>query len=94
MRIRIEEKHPNWKGDKASYDSIHSWVERRRGKPHICEHCGKYVENLKCIHWANVDHTYKRDLDDYIRLCASCHGRYDKINNLRTHKHQYYALKN
>src|SRR3990167_2302598 len=30
----------NWKGDKASYASIHMWVKAYYGKPTQCEHCG------------------------------------------------------
>ena len=33
------------------------------------------------IHWANIDHKYRRNLDDWIGLCAKCHRRYDIENN-------------
>lgn len=42
--------------------------------------CGK---NGNRIHWANINHKYRRILKDYIALCAKCHGEYDKINKLR-----------
>jgi len=34
------------------------------------------------IQWANKDHKYKRDISDWMRLCAKCHTHYDiKFNN-------------
>lgn len=66
-----------WKGDFVSYSGLHYWIKRCKGKPEICEHCGKPAK-----HWANIDHKYRRNLDDYISLCASCHKKYDIKNNL------------
>lgn len=72
-----EEKSYAWKGDKIGYSGIHMWVRKSLGTPEICENCKK--EGLKGmqIHWANKDHTYKRNLKDWIRLCARCHKKYD-----------------
>ena len=72
------------KGDKiilhsSTYVAIHQWVVREKGNPNKCEHCG--TEEAKRFDWANIDHKYKRDLDDYIRLCVKCHRKYDKENN-------------
>lgn len=66
----------NWKGDKVGYFGVHHWVEKQKGKPKICEHCGA-IRKDKRFHWANKKHDYKRNLDDYISLCASCHKKYD-----------------
>lgn len=46
------------------------------GSPKYCANC----ETIKAIRyeWANISHFYKRDLSDWIRLCALCHRRYDK----------------
>ncbi len=71
------EKNSNWKGEKASYMAIHSWVRRHKGKPIKCIYCGKEKTTPKSIQWANRDHTYRRILDDYISLCVSCHRKYD-----------------
>jgi len=67
-----------WKGKNASYRTLHKWVEKHLGKPTQCEHCSK--NNLKShyIHWANKSGEYKRELDDWVRLCALCHKRYDR----------------
>lgn len=72
------EKHPFWKGEKVSYGGLHYWVSRKLGKPTTCEHCGKTGLKGKFIHWANKSHQYKRELSDWIRLCAECHKKYDK----------------
>lgn len=68
------EKHPLWKGDAVSYDGLHKWVKRKLGSPKECVFCG---ESEKKIEWANIDHSYRRDLDDWLPLCRSCHRKYD-----------------
>lgn len=75
------EKHWNWVGDKVSYSSLHAWVRKHKGTPQSCEFC-KTTGHRK-YEWANKDHKYKRNLDDWIRLCTSCHRKYDKSNNLK-----------
>ena len=67
-----------WK-EKPSYNSIHTWVRRWKDKPSICEMCG--VTTAKKYEWANIDHKYRRVLEDYIRVCTSCHRKYDIKNN-------------
>lgn len=79
----IGKENFKWLGDGVGYQGIHSWVTHWKGKPNTCEKCGKTNLSERQIHWANIDHKYRRVLDDYIRLCAKCHGEYDRINNLR-----------
>ena len=67
-----------WKVENASYRANHKWVNINLGKPDTCEHCGSTGLKGHSIHWANVDHRYQRNVEDWIRLCAKCHGRYDK----------------
>lgn len=69
------ESNHSWKGDEVGYSGIHKWVERQRGNPEKCEFCGTTTASK--FEWANLDHEYERDLDDYVRLCTSCHRRYD-----------------
>ena len=76
----LNENHHQWKGEKASYGAKHSWIYRNRGKPNICEVCGDKTK--KFYDWANIDHKYKRNLNDYIRMCRSCHRKHDYKNNL------------
>lgn len=71
------EKNVNWLGNNVSYRGLHLWVVSKLGKPAVCELCAR--DNLagRKIHWANISHEYKRDLSDWIRLCAKCHKAYD-----------------
>ena len=68
-----------WKGDDAGLIAKHRWVQRQKGKPSLCEMCG--TTTAKRFDWANKDHKYSRNLEDYMRLCASCHRKYDIKNN-------------
>lgn len=79
----MEDKHPNWKGNKVGYGALHDWVKSRLGKPTKCKHCGRFGLSGKAIHWANKSQQYLRKLSDWIRLCAKCHKSYDlkKQNN-------------
>jgi len=58
---------------------MHVWVRRRKGKASLykCIDCGE-----QAIHWSNVDHSYKRKLEDYQPRCMKCHRKYDKEANL------------
>ncbi len=67
-----------WKGDKVGYEALHQWVYRELGAPNKCTHCGKSSKYPQGMHWANKSNEYKRDLSDWIRLCAKCHKAYDK----------------
>jgi len=79
--------NPNWKGSEAKYTAKHMWIIAIKGKPSKCEHCG--TENAKKFEWANIDHKYSRNPDDYIRLCHRCHAKYDKtlkVDSVRKEK--------
>ena len=73
----INENNTSWKGNKVGYRCLHLWIERKLGKPNFCEMCrnGKLKSNR--YHWANINHTYKRNLLDWKRLCSKCHGKID-----------------
>lgn len=68
---------PRFKEDGVGYVALHSWVSKYLGKPTTCEFCKKTDLTGCQIHWANVSREYKRDLSDWIRLCAKCHKKYD-----------------
>jgi len=72
-----EDKNPHWKGDRVGYVGLHMWVYKKLGKPDTCEFCEKTGLSGKQINWANRSGDYKRDLTDWLRLCASCHAKYD-----------------
>lgn len=78
----VGDLNSNWKGDKVGYQGLHNWVIRWLGKPTKCEQCKKNGLTGRQIHWANIDHEYRRDLDDWVRLCCSCHKLYDLHNGL------------
>lgn len=67
----------HWKGDDVGYSGLHTWVQRTLGKPDTCEHCKTSGLKGREIHWANKSGNYKRDKEDWLRLCASCHLTYD-----------------
>lgn len=72
--------NPIWKGERAKYHVIHKWVTRWKGKPKLCEMCGTTA--ARKFEWANIDHEYRRVLEDYIRMCTKCHRNYDYSNHL------------
>ena len=71
--------HCRWKGDAASYRSLHRWLNRHYPKTGICERCGmtRYTEyaNLK-VKWIDRKQ-YRRDRMDYAELCILCHHEQD-----------------
>ncbi len=71
----MRERSPVWKGDKVSKDGLHSWVEKRLGKPMKCEFCK--TTKSKVFQWSNKSEKYLRDLSDWQRLCIKCHVKYD-----------------
>ena len=73
----IGKSHHAWLGDFPSYSAVHHWVKKYKGCPFMCNNCLKIREKSNTHHWANIDHKYKRDLNDYISLCAKCHRKYD-----------------
>ena len=83
MKIRqLGKNNPMWKGDSVGEKGVHSWIVSKLGKAkeHKCK-CGKQAQ-----HWSNKDHSYKRKLEDYTAMCASCHMRYDYKYNNRTRR--------
>lgn len=70
--------------ENLTYSGIHAWVRRNWGQAieaGKCELCG--IENLGSwkIHWANKDHKYSRNREDWMRVCRPCHAEYDKKFN-------------
>lgn len=70
-------EHPKWKGDLVGYTALHEWVSRTYGKLNFCEMCQR--SDKKQYDWANISGEYKRKRSDWLRLCRSCHQKYDKI---------------
>ena len=68
--------HYLWKGDDVGKSALHGWVKRHLGIPKECWHCGNRSVNI--YDWHNKSGKYKRDLNDWVRLCRRCHYRYDR----------------
>jgi|WetSurMetagenome_2_1015567.scaffolds.fasta_scaffold23663_2 hypothetical protein len=76
---KFGDKSSVWTGDKIQKDSLHCWVAREWGSPRKCDICG--TEESPKFEWANKYHTYKRNREDWQRLCKKCHLQYDIENN-------------
>ncbi len=72
-----DEKNGHWKGDDVGYLALHDWIRSRKGKAQFCINCEKTIKETR-IEWANISHEYKRDVNDFVSLCCSCHSRFDK----------------
>lgn len=79
----VGEKNGQWKGDDAGYRAIHKWINENLGRPKKCSMCGKTGLKKHKIHWANLDHRYRRRLADWISFCAKCHSYYDRMRGTR-----------
>jgi hypothetical protein len=75
-RDQTGEKNSSWKGDKAGYAAHHYRVQNVRGTPSKCSMCE--TEKAKRFEWANVTGNYS-NIYDYIRLCKSCHSKFDNV---------------
>ena len=72
----IDSRSPSWKGDKVGYFGLHVWINKKLGRPKRCEFCGTTNPKIG-YHWANVSGLYKREINDFKRLCTACHNRFD-----------------
>lgn len=85
QKTGIESAH--WIGNKVKYHSMHLWIRRVWGQPQYCEFCR--INNAPknkgrkrdYFNWSMKHGTYSRERTDWIRLCRSCHCKYDKLVN-------------
>lgn len=70
----LMDKNKNWKGDEASYAAKHIWVSSNYGRADKCEICPAIT---KRYHWSNINNEYSRDIKDWVKLCPSCHKKFD-----------------
>ena len=70
------ENNGSWKGDGASYHSIHRYIERRKPKPLLCDFCKKVPPRVIA---KKENEKYDRDQNHYFWLCDKCHFKYDNI---------------
>lgn len=84
------DKNHNWKGEDSGYKISHERLRALKGQPKHCEFCGTTDPSLQ-YDWANMTGQYD-DLDDYKRLCRSCHRKFDRsILNIRHMKEKLNA---
>lgn len=72
------ENHPSWKGDKASVDTFHQWLNQKIGKPTYCQNdeCPRVSTYFEwCLKRGKK---YSRDPESYVWLCRPCHRKYDQ----------------
>lgn len=67
---------PSWKGKRVGYHGLHKWIASIMGKPERCSMCGT-TDPKKKYQWANISGRYLRDVNDFMRVCRSCHAKYD-----------------
>lgn len=70
----------NFWGTDGQYKYLHRWVSKTLGRPSQCEHCKNVSGKFE---WANKSGSYLKDVSDWLRLCRSCHRKYD--NAASTH---------
>ena len=75
-RNQVGIANSSWKGSTASYAAFHYRVQAKRGKPNICSMCETTV--AKRFEWASMTGNYA-NVYDYVRLCKSCHSRFDNV---------------
>lgn len=71
----------NFKQKGYGYKCLHDWIKRRLTKINKCQMCGEVKNRLEC---ANKSGMYKREINDWIKLCVKCHRKYDKENGTHT----------
>lgn len=59
------------------YHKAHYWIKTRYGQPKLCDKCSLKTTNARQFHWANISEEYKLIRSDWLRLCVSCHKKYD-----------------
>ena len=69
------------RSNKPSYAAIHNHIRRKFGNYRICDNCK--TTKAKWYDWANKSHKYKNDRRDWMRLCRSCHLKYDMTKELK-----------
>jgi hypothetical protein len=68
--------------EELKYGGVHNRIRNKLGNPRYCEICKKSNLSLRQYHWSNKNHKYSLRVEDWQRVCASCHKKYDnKLKN-------------
>ncbi|KKN01753.1 hypothetical protein LCGC14_1124500 [marine sediment metagenome] len=89
-KIKISEsmkgdKHPNWKGGVAFYNTIHDWIKKYFIKLRLCEICNlpeHYDKKHNMMEWSNKTGKLIRDRNNWQYVHISCHKKYDFKNDI------------
>lgn len=81
LRGKSGKDTPHWKGDNAGKSAVHKWLDTVYGKPKFCEGCGS--QEKRSYDWANTIGEYKRNRKYFLRLCTSCHRKFDMTETKR-----------
>lgn len=87
---KLAEESRVWKGSRAGYHAMHSWVRSKHGKPIKCEQCNEpgKLEGKTRSRW-NIEYALKkskeasRNIEDYMCLCKSCHRKMDMTEQIK-----------
>lgn len=72
----MAEANLRWAGDAIGYSGLHTWISRLYGPASRCENRSCEGKG-KRYEWANISGEYRRDRNDFLELCSSCHRRWD-----------------
>lgn len=77
------EKSSQWKGNKAKYQALHTWIRSHYGKASKCIN-KKCSNKSKEYQWAlKKGRRYSRNINDYQEMCRSCHKKMDMTKTTR-----------
>lgn len=87
---RLESDHHGWVGDRAKYSTVHSRLNRHRGKAstHRCCQCPSLAESWAYDHadpsenFNERDQPFSTNLDHYLPMCWPCHNEFDRNQKL------------
>lgn len=68
----------------SQYVSIHIWLRSHHGKAQHCEMCNNGAKRYEYA--LKKGFLYKKNRDNYITLCVSCHSKYDGRNPQKYYK--------
>jgi len=82
--VGSKEDNPAWKGNKASYNAIHRWIQKNWEKTGTCQECKKETEPFGKrkygTEWHCKDREYDREVrDTWVEVCPKCHRKLDKL---------------
>ena len=72
--LKTGRANPLWAGDDPNYKTLHQWINRNKKKCGYCVLC----KSRGYTGFANISHTYKRNVNDFVELCINCHNMWDK----------------